>query len=171
MSKLEVDAIEPQSGTTLTIGASGDTVNLGSGATLGSGMGKVLQVVSKDSAVNRTTTSTSFVGSGINVNITPSSASNKILIMCNTGSMDFTGTTSDIRVALYKDAAELTRFSAVAFGGGEVGSRSLVYLDSPATTSSINYEIYFKSGNASQTVYLNEGGDGVVSIVAMEIAG
>ena len=28
MSKLEVDAIEPQSGTTITIGASGDTVNL-----------------------------------------------------------------------------------------------------------------------------------------------
>jgi len=33
MSKLEVDAIEPQSGTTLTLGASGDTVNLASGAT------------------------------------------------------------------------------------------------------------------------------------------
>ena len=34
MSKLEVDAIEPQSGTTLTIGASGDTVALGSGASV-----------------------------------------------------------------------------------------------------------------------------------------
>jgi len=33
MSKLEVDAIEPQSGTTLTLGASGDTVNIASGAT------------------------------------------------------------------------------------------------------------------------------------------
>jgi len=133
--------------------------------------GKVLQVVSSDSAVNRTTTSTSFVGSGVSVSITPSSASNKILIMCNTGSMDFFGTASTITVALYKNAAELKKFSAVSFGGGEVGSRSLVYLDSPATTSSISYEIYFKSGNASQTAYLNEGGDGVVSIVAMEIAG
>jgi hypothetical protein len=28
MSKIEVDAIEPQSGTTLTIGASGDSVNI-----------------------------------------------------------------------------------------------------------------------------------------------
>ena len=34
MSKLEVDAIEPQSGTTLTIGASGDAVALGSGASV-----------------------------------------------------------------------------------------------------------------------------------------
>jgi hypothetical protein len=44
MSKIEVDAIEPQSGTTLTLGASGDTINLASGAT--AGFGKVLQVVS-----------------------------------------------------------------------------------------------------------------------------
>ena len=34
MSKLEVDAIEPQSGTTLTLGASGDTITVPSGATL-----------------------------------------------------------------------------------------------------------------------------------------
>ena len=34
MSKLEVDAIKPQSGTTLTIGASGDAVALGSGASV-----------------------------------------------------------------------------------------------------------------------------------------
>jgi hypothetical protein len=34
MSKIEVDAIEPQSGTTLTIGASGDTINIASGATM-----------------------------------------------------------------------------------------------------------------------------------------
>lgn len=33
MSKVEVDAIVPQSGTTITIGESGDTVALGSGAT------------------------------------------------------------------------------------------------------------------------------------------
>ena len=140
-------------------------------STVAPGAGKVLQVVSDDTTSNITTNSTSFVGSGVNVSITPSSASNKILIMCNTGSMDLTGTTSTITVALYKDAAQLKKFSAVSFGGGEVGSRSLVYLDSPATTSSIDYEIYFKSGNASQTAYLNEGSDGVVSIVAMEIAG
>ena len=32
MSKIEVNAVEPQCGTTLTLGASGDTVTLGSGA-------------------------------------------------------------------------------------------------------------------------------------------
>jgi hypothetical protein len=34
MSKIEVDAIEPQSGTTLTIGASGDTITIPAGATI-----------------------------------------------------------------------------------------------------------------------------------------
>ena len=32
MSKIEVNTVEPQCGTTLTLGASGDTVQLGSGA-------------------------------------------------------------------------------------------------------------------------------------------
>jgi hypothetical protein len=34
MSKLEVDAVEPQSGTSLTLGASGDTITIPSGATI-----------------------------------------------------------------------------------------------------------------------------------------
>jgi hypothetical protein len=34
MSKIEVDAIEPQSGTSLTIGASGDTVTIPAGASI-----------------------------------------------------------------------------------------------------------------------------------------
>jgi hypothetical protein len=52
MSKIEVDAIEPQSGTSLTLGASGDTITIPSGATItnsgtATGFGKVLQVVIK----------------------------------------------------------------------------------------------------------------------------
>jgi len=39
MSKIEVNAVEPQCGTTLTLGASGDTVTLGSGASQ-SGFGR-----------------------------------------------------------------------------------------------------------------------------------
>jgi hypothetical protein len=47
MSKIEVDAIEPQSGTSLTLGASGDTITIPSGATItnsgtATGFGKVL---------------------------------------------------------------------------------------------------------------------------------
>ena len=48
MSKLEVNTIAPQCGTTLTLGESGDTVTLGSGASQ-SGFGRT-------GAVNRQTT-------------------------------------------------------------------------------------------------------------------
>ena len=34
MSKIEVDQVDPQSGTTLTLGTSGDTVNIPSGVTM-----------------------------------------------------------------------------------------------------------------------------------------
>ena len=34
MSKIEVDQVDPQSGTTLTLGTSGDTVNFPSGVTI-----------------------------------------------------------------------------------------------------------------------------------------
>ena len=39
MSKIEVNTVEPQCGTTLTLGGSGDTVTLGSGASQ-SGFGR-----------------------------------------------------------------------------------------------------------------------------------
>jgi hypothetical protein len=63
MSKIEVDAIEPQSGTSLTLGASGDTITIPSGATLtnsgtATGFGKVLQVLQVITATDSTERST-----------------------------------------------------------------------------------------------------------------
>jgi hypothetical protein len=85
MSKIEVDAIEPQSGTSLTLGASGDTITIPSGATLtnsgtATGFGKVLQVVTATYSTQATTSSTTFADSGLTASITPSSASNKVLV-------------------------------------------------------------------------------------------
>jgi hypothetical protein len=64
MSKIEVNAIEPQCGTTLTIGASGDTVSLPSGVTL-SGVG----TVSWDTTA-KTSAFTAVSGNGYFVNTT-----------------------------------------------------------------------------------------------------
>jgi hypothetical protein len=66
---IEVDTIEPQSGTSLTLGASGDTITIPSGATItnsgtATGFGKVLQVVTATDT-QRDTTSVSFVTSTI----------------------------------------------------------------------------------------------------------
>jgi hypothetical protein len=67
MSKIEVNAIEPQSGTTLTLGASGDTVALAAGA-LQSGFGRAGSVNWDTTA--KTTGFTAVSGNGYFVDTT-----------------------------------------------------------------------------------------------------
>ena len=84
MSKVYVNAVEPEGATTtLTLGASGDTVALGAGALAsGFGGGKILQVLQTVKTDTFTTTSTSFVDvTGLSVSITPATTSSKILIL------------------------------------------------------------------------------------------
>ena len=66
MSKIEVNTVEPQSGTTLTLGASGDTVTLGSGASQ-SGFGRTGTVNWQTGSV-KTATFTAANGEGYFVN-------------------------------------------------------------------------------------------------------
>ena len=88
MSKLETNQVDPATGTTLTLGTSGDTITIPSGVTLANsgtatGFGKILQVVQtvKTDIFTRSA-STSFVDiTGVSVSITPSSTSSKILLM------------------------------------------------------------------------------------------
>ena len=90
MSELRVDKLTPQSGTALQIGDSSDVITIPSGATItnsgtANGFGKVLQAI--QGAVLRTrvqTTSTSYVSTGLTLNITPSATSSKILVSVHT---------------------------------------------------------------------------------------
>ena len=61
MSKVEVDQVDPQSGTTLTLGTSGDTVSIPSGVTLANA-GTVTGISA--SAINSGTIATARLGSG-----------------------------------------------------------------------------------------------------------
>jgi hypothetical protein len=165
MSKIEVDAIEPQSGTTLTIGASGDTITIPSGATLtnsgtATGFGKVLQVVSVTKTDFFSTTSTSYVDvTGVSASITPSSASNKILVMLTGGSGGGGGGNSFGYGVVLRGATELTigdsRGSATRasldLSLGDAGTIvdytknfAFTFLDSPATTSATTYKLQIK---------------------------
>jgi hypothetical protein len=197
MSKIEVDAIEPQSGTTLTIGASGDTITIPSGATLtnsgtlGSGMGKVLQVVSTTKTDTFSTSTGSFIDvTGLSVSITPSSASNKILIKSdihfgtngNSGYIYFKLVRASTDIYLGDAAGSRIR----GFGGGMAADAattmqlSNVFLDSPATTSATTYKIQVYNQNTGQVGYVNRSFTDTdntsylrtaSSITVMEIAG
>ena len=88
MSKITVDAVEPSTGTSLTLGASGDTITVPAGATLtnsgtATGFGKVLQVVSAVKTDTASTTSSTLASTGLEATITLSATSSKVLILIN----------------------------------------------------------------------------------------
>ena len=90
MSTLEVNSIQPlSSGTTITLGANGKTLDVPSGATLdltgstvsGLATGKIGQVVNVTKTNTETSSSTSYVDVGMSITITPSATSSKVLLM------------------------------------------------------------------------------------------
>jgi hypothetical protein len=122
-----------------------------------SGAGKVLQVITATDSTQRSTTSTSFVtGSNtLSVSITPSSASNKILILA---SSTIAGVNNDGVFTIYRDSTNLSTNGFIAHyngGVGAYGSMGINVLDSPSSTSAITYQVYFKNNGGGNTSYLN----------------
>jgi len=152
--------------------------------------GAVLQVAQTVKTDTFSSGATSFTDiTGLSVSITPSSASSKIFVFSTT---PVGGNSSD------QYNLRLVRDSTAIFIGNAAGSRSLafygidtsaigstavlpqtiVYLDSPSTTSSVTYKIQGKS-NGGTTWYVNRSSDDTdasyrtrtaSSIIVMEIA-
>lgn len=145
--------------------------------TLGAGTvlpaGSVLQVVSTALSASASTTSTSFVASTLVTTITPTFATSKILVLLNGGTRDSNQSGNSQQTAMYRNIASAGYSSLSVMEGvfydsaNNVGGHTFNYLDSPATTSSISYQPYFKVTNGG-TVFFNSGG--VVSLTLMEIA-
>ena len=174
MSKLEVKEITPISGETdLTLGQSGGTVTLADGANaVGFGGGKVLQVVSTTKTDSFSTTSSSYTAiTGLSANITPSSTSNKILVICS-HSVKQAVSEGIFNTRIYRDGTGIGMISISGKSSGEnrAGGNGLIVLDSPSSTSSLTYQVYTKIYNGSPTIQVNFGG-GTSTILLMEIAG
>jgi hypothetical protein len=118
--------------------------------------GSVLQVVNGSNSTQITTTSTSYSDTGLSLSITPTSASNKILIMVS----QFVATVTDntLQWKLFSGANTIVTMTSAAASqyAGTIGScLSYTYLDNPATTSSVTYKTQFASRDNSETVYVN----------------
>ena len=108
---------------------------------------------------------------GLSVAITPTSASNKILVMANlngTNSSSNQGISAILtggNCASYRgDAASNRQRAAVsqisAANGHMSNNFALLYLDAPATTSATTYGVsinYTANGAGTDTVYVNQG--------------
>ena len=145
-------------------------------ATVGPTTSKIAQVVQATSTTEVTTTSTSFVTSGLAVTITPTLATSSILVMCNTNARN--SSTSYISVwTLFRGTVAGTNLGNGAAGMLNLYSSAatvlyagiaLHYLDSPGTTSATTYTLGMNTNNAGNTVYSQQAG-AKASIIAMEV--
>jgi hypothetical protein len=138
--------------------------------------GKVLQVVTATDSTQRSTTSTSFTlgGSTLTVDITPSSTSSKVYVVCT-----FTGypnnTSSNAYFTIYRDATHLgtgsggfiTTWSET---GRVIGNpMAISVLDSPSSTSTLTYQMRWAAQSGGTTYLTYDGTKSVIT--AFEIAG
>ena len=141
--------------------------------------GSVLQVVNfAYSSGGSSTTSTSFQASALTASITPTSSSSKILILCSFPVYGVYNGGDYCVTTIYRGATNvgggaysgLSATSSYAWGlnqGYDIYT-NIMYLDSPATTSSTTYRMYFKS-LLGQTVYALDSA-WASSITLLEIA-
>jgi hypothetical protein len=131
------------------------------------GVTGIVQVKSTSKTDTFSTTSTSLVDiTGFSVTITPTSASNKILILIN---LNIGSSNPVIKGTLLRDATEIgigdaagsrSRVS-LADIADQTGTQSQVgysFLDSPATTSATTYKLQIAAGSAG-TILVNRAFD------------
>ena len=159
--------------TTLTLPATSGTVvtsaNIGSNLPAGS----VLQVVSATSqSAQATTTSTSYVTTGFSASITPSSSSNKVLVLLS--ALGRNGYGGQSFYTIYRGATDLapTRSFKQLYNpsaGVLDGAIDMSILDSPSSTSSVTYTIYFKNTIAGTGYFALD--NSMASLTLLEIKG
>ena len=132
----------------------------------------MLQVVNATTSTEINTSTNTFITTGLNASITPTSASNKILILVNQTGLRKEGSTY-VRLKLQRATTDI---SNIDFDGGfngssdtqSFGGTGICYLDSPNTTSSTNYRTVFNNGANTNITYVQVSGS-VSSITLMEI--
>ena len=178
MSTLSTNSIVPVTGTTVTLGESGDTISIPAGATITNsgtannfGGGKVLQALGATDSTTRTTSSSSWVTASntLSVDITPASTGSKFFISVSTAIYQGSGVSG--YYTIYRDSTNLGHatygfstnlvFNSTAFNMPIAFS----YLDSPNASAQITYQFYFKTGGS---VSINQN-DAKGSITVIEI--
>jgi hypothetical protein len=139
----------------------------------------VIQVVQGTLTTYVSTSSASFVTTGLTATITPQSTTSKILVSVAGGSIDSVGSGGQaIGVTVYRNGSNISPTTAMAVlysGNTRVAAPLAInYLDSPASTSAQTYAVYFASTNNAGPVYFNSwspsGQTETCTITLMEIA-
>jgi hypothetical protein len=129
---------------------------------------KVLQTVFNTTTTQTNTTSSTFAAcTNATVTITPTSASNRILIIV---ASSFLGSTGSSGVTLKRGSTELTGATS-GIVRNDIASYtclSIFWIDSPATTSSTTYQVFIRSADNTSTVQFGSNTT-ITALVAMEV--
>jgi hypothetical protein len=122
---------------------------------------RVLQVVQATNSTAVTSTSTSYVTTGLNATITPSSTTSKVLVLVTVVARNQNATGTGSYTIFRGTVAGTNLFGAPGFAYiyGDPIMRCTVagnYLDSPATTSAQTYTVGMKTDSATSAVYAQE---------------
>lgn len=139
----------------------------GSNRVLLNNTGNVIQAVQSVLTTASSTTSSTYVDSGLSATITPGSTGNKILVIADFSSggndsfnrQEWTLTRGDTEIYIGDAGPSSEGRSTGKFINGQttVSFRArAIYLDSPATTSATTYKIRMRDGNGDGTVYFNQ---------------
>ena len=135
--------------------------------------GCVLQTVEVQNTTFASTTSTSFVDTGMSLAITPKYSTSKVLCQISAG-LGNTGTSADIVIQVLRGSTQVLECARLAFNTGGHGNAQQFFqvLDSPSTTSATTYKLQMKAdGGTTRFNDSASNGSGSGSIVLMEIAG
>ena len=136
------------------------------------GGGGIVQVVQGTTNSESSTSSTSYVTSGLSLNITPKSTSSKILVCFN---LPLQSGAHNLRAAvgLHRGGSQiyLAQREALFNNSSSNNSETVsgMFLDSPATTSTLTYDVRVRVSGGSGTFYWAVSST-VCTLTAMEVS-
>jgi len=131
-----------------------------------SGGGKVLQVVTATTSGTNSTSTSTFADTGLSASITPSASTSRILVMVSQGHyFNKNGAQAATGLRIMRDATSIWTMGTygwynISVGAGNTDGRnfgSVIYLDSPSSTSAITYKTQGCTFNTTSVTWQESG--------------
>ena len=175
LGDIEYRSSTANTNTRLGIGSSGQVLTVAGGVpswASPAGGGKILQVIQETYSTQATNSTATYADTGLNASITPSSTNSKVLVLITNNFEK--GSASADNACIYKLVRASTDIFETTFMGYTSTTMRLIqgfsmqYLDSPSTTSSINYKLQFKNFTSAASV-LSQVNGATATMILMEV--
>jgi hypothetical protein len=133
---------------------------------------RILQVVQGSTATGVINNTTTFAATGVSATITPQSTSSKVLVMLNIGGAGRVSGNGSCQIELRRGTTQIAIQNCAYTNtttSNLIGTVSIMYLDSPATTSATTYDSRFRGDAVGLSVIVSDS-TAFSSITLLEIS-